>query len=246
MTQTPPTTAIDLFAVLMNGNWSIARRVSASDFGEDTGEEVWSEQGTTAWVGLVGKEDMAINLSRRSLDTADGVEPEVAELLAKQPVRVGLPKAYGGCTCSCHRMPGVMHIAACCRPSDDDREPLMTREWFERKVVLEGDADTSVGPLTSRPTRNAEVGDEEDLASDDRWNAGVNYAIERLCEILGVDPKAINWDAATETLDGDVMSVICNVLVAAYGEEWSSSEREAAIVRAALASPPSPAGGGNG
>jgi hypothetical protein len=84
--------------------------------------------------------------------------------------------------------------------------------------------------------------EEEDLASDDRWNAGVNYAIERLCEILGVDPKAVNWDAATETLDGDVMSVICNVLVAAYGEEWSSSERDTAVIRLALASIPATGG----
>lgn len=100
----------------------------------------------------------------------------------------------------------------------------------------------------SRRSANSAAGgvevkaDEEDLASDDRWNAGVNYAIERLCEILGVDPKAVNWDAATETLDGDVMSVICNVLVAAYGEEWSSNERDTAIIRSALASIPATGG----
>lgn len=76
--------------------------------------------------------------------------------------------------------------------------------------------------------------DVEDLASDDRWNAGVNYAIERLCEVLSVDPKSISWDAATETVDGDVMSVICNVMVAAYGDEWSGQERDTAAIRAAL------------
>lgn len=26
--------------------------------------------------------------------------------------------AYGGCTCACHRRPGVMHFMACCHPSD--------------------------------------------------------------------------------------------------------------------------------
>ena len=86
-------------------------------------------------------------LSRRAANSAGGVEVK-AELLVKQPTH-GLPKAYGGCTCSCHRRPGVMHIVACCRPSDDDREPLMTREWFERKVVLEGDGAVSAGPLSS-------------------------------------------------------------------------------------------------
>jgi hypothetical protein len=68
-------------------------------------------------------------------------------------------------------------------------------------------------------------------------DAGINYAIERLCEIFDVDPKSISWDAATETMDGDVRSVFCNVMVAAYGEEWSSSARDTAKIRAALATP---------
>jgi hypothetical protein len=25
-----------------------------------------------------------------------------------------LPKAYDGCTCSCHRVPGIKHVMACC------------------------------------------------------------------------------------------------------------------------------------
>lgn len=27
-----------------------------------------------------------------------------------------LPKAYNGCTCECHRFPGILHVAACCTP----------------------------------------------------------------------------------------------------------------------------------
>jgi hypothetical protein len=140
-------------------------------------------------------------LSRRSLDTADGVETFMAHV-------ENIGGGYG----------------ANLRPHPEGR-------WVRL---------SDYQALASR-TPNTEMVDEEDLASDDRWNAGVNYAIERLCEILGVDPKAISWDAATETVDGDVMSVICNVLVAAYGEEWSSNERETTIIRSALASPPSPA-----
>lgn len=75
---------------------------------------------------------------------------------------------------------------------------------------------------------------ETDPASDERWNAGVDYAITQLCSVFGVDPKAISWDAATETLDGDVSSVLCNVLVAAYGEEWSSNERDTSAIRELL------------
>jgi hypothetical protein len=78
----------------------------------------------------------------------------------------------------------------------------------------------------------------EDLASDERWNDGVNYAITQLCSILGVDPKSISWDAATETLDGDVSSVICNAIRGAYGDEWSSKPETTARILAALTHPP--------
>lgn len=108
--------------------------------------------------------------------------------------------------------------------------PIAVNAWSDSAVTAWNTRSLSAPTPT-------EVGDHEDLASDERWNAGVNYAIERLCEIFGIDPKAINWDAATETLDGDVMSVICNVLVAAYGEEWSSNARQTAAIRTALSTP---------
>lgn len=38
-----------------------------------------------------------------------------------------LPKAYNGCTCLCHREPGVMHFAACCSPQ---QETLIERVRF--------------------------------------------------------------------------------------------------------------------
>lgn len=60
----------------------------------------------------------------------------------------------------------------------------------------------------------------DDPASDERWNAGCTYALEQLCRMLGVDSKDINWDAATETLDGDVQAVMGNILRAKYGEDW--------------------------
>lgn len=34
------------------------------------------------------------------------------------------PPAYNGCTCDCHRYPGVWHIAACCYPEDATNEEL--------------------------------------------------------------------------------------------------------------------------
>lgn len=115
----------------------------------------------------------------------------------------------------------------------DDNPALKEQQRFAAFVV---DALNAAESTRSTPGTGSVEEDDADLASDEKWNAGVNYAIERLCQIFDVDPKSISWDAATETLDGDVMSVLCNVLVAAYGEEWSSQPRDTVIVRAALLS----------
>ena len=34
------------------------------------------------------------------------------------------PKAYGGCMCPCHRMPGVKHCVPCCYPQDETQKEL--------------------------------------------------------------------------------------------------------------------------
>jgi len=60
----------------------------------------------------------------------------------------------------------------------------------------------------------------DDPAADERWSAGLDYAMTQLCELLGVDQNAVTWDAATETLDGDVRAVLGNILRAKYGENW--------------------------
>ena len=95
-----------------------------------------------------------------------------------------------------------------------------------------------VTELLARRSAHAGVGvkalEDDDLASDERWNAGVDYAITQLCNIIGVDPKSISWDAATETLDGDVSAVICNAIRGAYGDEWSSKPETTARIRSAL------------
>jgi hypothetical protein len=61
----------------------------------------------------------------------------------------------------------------------------------------------------------------DDPAADERWNAGVDFVMQQLCTVLAVDPKKITWDAATETLDGDVEAVIRNIMHTKYGEDWS-------------------------
>lgn len=62
---------------------------------------------------------------------------------------------------------------------------------------------------------------QDDPAADERWNAGVEFVMLQLCAVLNVDPKKVTWDAATETLDGDVQAVIRNIMHTKYGEDWS-------------------------
>lgn len=61
---------------------------------------------------------------------------------------------------------------------------------------------------------------QDDPAADERWNAGVNFAMKQLCAVLGVDPQSVSWDAATETLDGDIQAVQLNILRAKFGEDF--------------------------
>ncbi|WP_293811275.1 hypothetical protein [uncultured Bosea sp.] len=61
----------------------------------------------------------------------------------------------------------------------------------------------------------------DDPTADERWNAGCDFAMTQLCSYLNVDPVSVSWDAATETVEGDVSAVIGNILSAKFGENWS-------------------------
>lgn len=49
---------------------------------------------------------------------------------------------------------------------------------------------------------------------------GIEIALTHLCKVLGVDPKEVTWDAATETVEGDTSSVIYSILHAKFGEDF--------------------------
>lgn len=55
---------------------------------------------------------------------------------------------------------------------------------------------------------------------DEPNHDGIDFALEQLCTVLGVDPHMVSWDAATETVDGDVRAVIGNIMCAKYGEDF--------------------------
>jgi hypothetical protein len=69
------------------------------------------------------------------------------------------------------------------------------------------------------------------MASDDptaskEWNDGCDFAMTQLCKFLDVEPSSVSWDAATETVEGDVSAVIGNILRAKFGEDWGPQCQE--------------------
>lgn len=109
-----------------------------------------------------------------------------------------------------------------------------------RPIKTDGGVPFYFAPPASAPAEPVAEDWRDDPAQDERWNEGVDFAITQLCKMLGVDPMSIRWDAATETVDGDVSSVVGNVLRAAYSEEWSSAAETTAHIRSALAEQPAP------
>ena len=70
-----------------------------------------------------------------------------------------------------------------------------------------------------------------DPSADGRWQAGCDFALVQLCEAIGVDPKSVRWDAATETLDGDVNAVIWNILRARFGDDWDPDQVQPPVTK---------------
>ena len=53
---------------------------------------------------------------------------------------------------------------------------------------------------------------------DQNLDAGIDFALEQLCKFLNLDPGLVNWDAATETGEGDVQAVIGNIFRNRFGD----------------------------
>lgn len=101
-----------------------------------------------------------------------------------------------------------------------------SREDYElvQKTGVFGDAPAQSRQLfpSSPPATPAGVEEDwrDDPSADERWQAGLAYGMERFCSMLGVDPKDVRWDAATEELDGDVCAVIGNILRVKFGDDF--------------------------
>lgn len=52
------------------------------------------------------------------------------------------------------------------------------------------------------------------------FHSGLVFAVEALAIVLGISVDDFSHDAATETIEGDLMAVMANALDAKFGEEW--------------------------
>lgn len=117
--------------------------------------------------------------------------------------------------------------------------------WMVKHSLLDADNEYGVAdvvarledlapdaPQAAQPVVKATPDWRDDPSADERWCAGLDYGQTQLCNVLGVDPASINWDAATETLDGDVQSVIGKILAARFGDDWPALPHPAPDERA--------------
>lgn len=89
---------------------------------------------------------------------------------------------------------------------------------FEKFCFLNSDQISAV--LRQAVSVERADGWKDDPSADERWNAGLDYGMVQLCAVLGVDSKVVYWDAATETLDGDVCAAIGNIFNTKYGKDF--------------------------
>jgi hypothetical protein len=108
---------------------------------------------------------------------------------------------------------------------DDDGPPILPT--FEPGMSLSAKIERCLHLLEKRRDVIAALENDDwrdDPSADERWNAGCDFAMTQLCAVLKVDPQSIDWDSATETLDGDVQAVIHKILTTGLGENWRAKQ----------------------
>lgn len=114
------------------------------------------------------------------------------------------PREYSGAVWSCFDDQFQLEIEEC---SEDPSE------WCH-------DGATHWRPISAISKPAPVAGNEDDPSMDERWQAGLDFAMIQLCTVMGVDPHDVTWDAATEETEGDVRAIIWNILRAKMGEDW--------------------------
>jgi len=96
------------------------------------------------------------------------------KVLSNQPVE-GCPPAYGGCTCSCHRIPGTMHVMPCCLPQDELEKSVELEEQEIEELIEKG----TINLTFLEEAQNLSPGDEVAISNE----AGVHRLMGIVSEL---------------------------------------------------------------
>ncbi len=69
---------------------------------------------------FVAAQAMVAKLDKSQPSLLDEAKVSAAAFIAERDPPEGCHHGYGGCMCSCHRMPGVYHCVPCCYPGKND------------------------------------------------------------------------------------------------------------------------------
>lgn len=78
-----------------------------------------------------------------------------------------------------------------------------------------------------RASQAAPANWQDDPAADDRWCAGNDFALSRLCAVLKVDPDLVDWDGSDNSLQDEADALILRILNAQAAPAPSDGLREA-------------------
>jgi hypothetical protein len=118
--------------------------------------------------------------------------------------------------------------SAAARCSADSAQPVAWRwrsifndsSWCYGPVMPTAHDQYVTEPLYVRTEPQSSSMASDDPTASKEWNDGCDFAMTQLCKFLDVEPSSVSWDAATETVEGDVSAVIGNILRAKFGEDW--------------------------
>ena len=83
-----------------------------------------------------------------------------------------------------------------------------------------------------RASQAAPANWQDDPAADDRWCAGNDFALSRLCAVLKVNPDLVDWDGSDNSLQDEADALIMRILNAQAAPAPSDELREAFIAGA--------------
>lgn len=104
----------------------------------------------------------------------------------------------------------------------------LVKELAAGGMAFQSDAVAMARELLAhrRASQAAPANWQDDPAADDRWCAGNDFALSRLCAVLKVDPDLVDWDGSDNSLQDEADALILRILNAQAAPAPSDGLRE--------------------